>query len=245
LIPVKKFYDHGLPQSPAPDITPGLIELYRQTAHNNSITLQPGDELPLRMNQRIPLHLRILASNATVVGEEAGAAQIKPCGSDFKPIPEDKSDNANSIGFLLTFGDFQFFDGGDLTWNVENKLACPGNMIGAVDVYQVNHHGAANSNNPALVRALRPRVAIIDNGPRKGGDPRTFSTLKGVPEIEAIYQLHRNVQTGEANNAPPDFIANDQEACRGDYIKVSVGRSGKTYTVSLPGKNVSRTYAVR
>lgn len=245
LIPVKNFYDHGVPTAPAFDISAGILELYRQTARNSSTTLKAGDEMPLRVNHGLPLHVRILASNGNVVGEEPGAPQIRPCGSDFKSIPEDKSDNAKSVAFLLTLGEFQFFDGGDLTWNVENKLVCPGNSIGAVDVFQVNHHGVANSNNPLLVRALRPRVAIIDNGPRKGGEPQVFATLKGVPEIEAIYQLHRNLRTTQADNTSADFTANDEEACRGDYIKLSVAPGGKTYSVSLPGKKITRRYAVR
>ncbi len=246
LISVKRFYDHGLPGAPAADITPGLIELYRQAVQDNSVTLKAGDEISLRNNRSFPpLSLRVLASNATVVGEEPGAPQIKPCGSDFKPIPEDKTDNANSIGVLLSFGGFQFFNGGDLTWNVEHKLACPENLVGAVDVYQVNHHGAANSNNPALVRVLQPRVAIIDNGARKGGAASTFATLKSTPEIEAIYQLHRNVQTTEKDNAPADYVANDEATCQGEYLKLSVSSSAKTYAVSIPGKKIRRQYQSR
>ena len=114
-----------------------------------------------------------------------------------------------------------------------------------MDVYQVDHHGVDNSNNPALVRALKPRVAIIDSGPRKGGEPRTFATLKSVPEIEAIYQLHRNLRTSEKDNAPADYVANDEEACQGEFIKLSVSPNGKTYGVSIPGKKISREYGVR
>ena len=245
MLPVKNFYDHGLPTSSMPDVLPGILEMYRQTARNNSVTLKPGDELPLRASRGLPLHIRVLASGGSVVGEEPGSAQIKPCGSDFTPIPEDKTDNANSVAFLLTFGDFQFFDGGDLTWNVENKLVCPGNVIGAVDVYQVDHHGAANSNNPILVRALNPRVAVIDNGPRKGGEAQTFATLKSISDIAGIYQLHRNLQTTDKDNTTADFIANDAEACNGEFIKISVAPNGKTYTVALPGKKISRRYEVR
>lgn len=246
LISVKRFYDHGLPTVPAADITPGQIELYRQAGGDKSVTLKSGDEISLRNNRSLPpLALRVLASNAAVVGEEPGAAQIKPCGSDFTPIPEDKTDNANSIGVLLSFGGFQFFDGGDLTWNVEHKLVCPENLVGAVDVYQVDHHGVANSSNPALVRALQPRVAIIDNGPRKGAAASTFATLKNTPKIEAIYQLHRNVLTTEKENAPPDYVANDEAACQGEYIKLSVSANATSYTVSIPSKRITHQYPVR
>ncbi len=158
--------------------------------------------------------------------------------------PEDKTDNAKSIGFVLTFGRFKFFDGGDLTWNVEHKLVCPENLPGVVDVYQVDHHGMDSSNNPEFIRALKPTVAIIDNGPRKAGEARTFGTLKSQTEIRAIYQLHRNVLTTEKDNAPPDFVANDEEACQGNFIKVSVDANGD-YSVSIPAKGISRSYRAR
>src|SRR5678815_1568812 len=239
VIPVKNFYDHGLPTAPAFDITPGYIELYRQAAKNNSVALKAGDELHLRDSS---VHVQINAANGLVIGEPAGAPQIKNCGADFKPILEDRTDNANSLGFLMTYGPFKFYNGGDLTWNVENKLVCPDNLIGAVDVFQVNHHGVDNSNNPALVRALNPGVAIIGNGPRKGGDERTFKTLKEVPNV-AIYQLHRNVRT--TANAPAEYVANDEEFCRGEFIKLSVAPGGKTYIVSISAKRISRRYQVR
>ena len=246
LISVINFYDHGIPATLLSDIEPELIEAYRRTTQGRSLVLKAGDEIKLQSTRSSPpLRLQVLAANRAVVGEQAGAPQIRPCGSDFQPAEEDKTDNANSIGFLLSFGQFEFFDGGDLTWNVEHKLTCPKNLVGAVDVYQVDHHGVDNSNNPALVRALKPRVAIIDSGPRKGGEPRTFATLKSVPEIEAIYQLHRNLRTSEKDNAPADYVANDEEACQGEFIKLSVSPNGKTYSVSIPGKKISRQYRVR
>jgi len=145
----------------------------------------------------------------------------------------------------LTYGPFRFFDGGDLTWNVENKLVCPKNLVGEVDLFQVNHHGAANSNNPALVRAIRPRVAVIDNGPRKGGDPKSYTTLKSVRDIEAIYQLHKNVTSTWNDNTASTYIANDDEKCQGEFIKVSVNPNGRSYRVEIPSKNSSSNYAVR
>ena len=246
LISVVNFYDHGIPATLSSDIEPELIEAYRRTTQGRSLVLKAGDEIKLQSTRSSPpLRLQVLAANRAVVGEQVEAPQIRPCGPDFQPAEEDKTDNANSIGFLLSFGQFDFFDGGDLTWNVEHKLTCPKNLVGPVDVYQVDHHGVDNSNNPALVRALKPRVAIIDSGPRKGGEPRTFATLKSVPEIEAIYQLHRNLRTSEKDNAPADYVANDEEACRGEFIKLSVSPNGKTYSVNIPGKKISREYGVR
>jgi competence protein ComEC len=246
LIPVKNYYDHGLPQTMAADMQPELIEAYKQTTQGKSVTLKPGDLIKLRSPKYMPpLQVRVLAAGGMVLGEQSSEPQVRPCGAGFEAKPEDKTDNANSVGVLLTFGRFRFFDGGDLTWNIENRLVCPKNLVGAVDVYQVDHHGTDASNNPTLVGALKARVAIIDDGPRKGADARTFSTLKSVKETEAIYQLHRNLRTTDKDNTLAGYIANEEEACQGNFIKLSVEPGGKLYTVSIPAKQISRRYRVR
>jgi len=246
LIPVKNYYDHGLPQTIAADMQAELIEAYKQTTQGKSVTLTPGDRIKMRSPKYMPpLQVRVLAAGGTVLGEQSATPQIRPCGEAFEANPEDKTDNVNSVGTLLTFGRFKFFDGGDLSWNIENRLACPKNLVGAVDVYQVDHHGFDVSNNPVLLKALNPRVAVINDGPRKGGEAGTYARLRSLKEIEAIYQLHRNVRTTGKDNAPSAFIANDEEECQGNFMKLSVDPTGKTYIVTIPAKQISRTYRVR
>jgi len=247
LIPIKNYYDHGLPLAIAPDMQAELIEAYKQTTEGKSVTLRPGDEIKF---QRSPGHLprvavRVVAAGGVVLGESSGDPQVKPCGPNFEANPVDTTDNVNSVGLVLTFGRFKFFDGGDLSWNIENRLTCPREIIGPVDVFQVDHHGTDASNNPVLVRSLKPRVAIIDNGPRKGGEARSFATLKTVPQIEAIYQLHRNLRTTDNDNTLAGYIANEEESCQGNFIKVSVAPNSKSYTVSIPARQISRSYQTR
>jgi len=246
LIPIKNYYDHGLPQTIASDMQAELIEAYRQTTQGESVTLKPGDEIRLQRSPKLPpVNVRVLTAGGVVLGEQSSLPQVRPCGENFEPKPEDTSDNVNSLGILLTFGRFKFFDGGDLTWNIENRLACPKNVVGGVDVYQVDHHGLDLSNNPAFVRALNPRVAVINDGPRKGGEARTFATLKSLNEIEAIYQLHRNVRTVDKDNTMSGYIANEEEVCQGNLIKISVDPTARSYTVSIPARQLSRSYRTR
>jgi hypothetical protein len=187
-----------------------------------------------------------VAADGLVEGEAPGAAQTRPCNDPAHvPKPDDVSDNHRSVGLVFSFGAFELLDLGDLTWNVEHKLACPKNLVGKVDAYQVTHHGLDQSNNPVLLRAVAPTVAIEDNGAKKGGKGEVYRNLRAVPEIKDVFQLHRNVETTAADNAPPALVANDDEACTGQWIRLRVTPDAKKYTVLIPGKKTSRTYDVR
>lgn len=245
LIPVKHFYDHGFLDPLPEDVSAELMAAYKQTANGTQTVLHPGDELKFAKKTSAPLRLRILAAGGTVLGEQSPTPQVRPCGKDFVAMPEDASDNARSVVFLLTYGNFKFFDGGDLTWNVEDRLVCPKNLVGQIDVYQANHHGLDISNNPSLVAALHPQVAVVNNGPRKGGMARTFATLKQSMPVENIFQLHRNVATTAQDNAPPVNVANDAENCQGEYVKLSVDEKGKSYTVMVPSKGTTRRFQTK
>jgi competence protein ComEC len=246
LIPIMKFYDHGLPSAIASDMQVEYVDAYKMTTQGKSVTLKPGDRIKLQTGTKpLPMSVRVVAGGGMVSGEQSAIPQVRPCGENFQSHAEDTSDNANSLGILLTFGRFKFFDGGDLTWNIENRLACPKNLVGAVDVYQVDHHGVDSSNNPTLVRALDPRVAIIDSGPRKGAETKTFATLKQLAGIEAIYQVHRNLRTTDKENTMSAYIANEEEQCQGNFIKLSVDQGARFYTVTIPAKQISRRYRTR
>ena len=130
-----------------------------------------------------------------------------------------------------------FADLGDLTWNVEHKLVCPRNLLGPVDVYQVTHHGLDNSNHPALIAAAAPSLAVVNNGPRKGGKAEVYARLRRAPGPPDILQVHRNVETGPGDNAPSAAIANEEEACRGRWTHLSVDpRARKLHRRSSRGK---------
>src|SRR5262249_38441378 len=210
-----------------------------------SKTLKPGDEIPLRQADGAPpVRLFCLCGSGDVIPDRPGATK-NPVAAEHKPMPDDPTDNARSLGFLLSFGGFRFLDLGDLTWNVEYKLVHPTDKIGPVDVYQVTHHGLEISNNPVLIKTVNPRVAIFNNGARKGGHPQVTATLRRLPDIQAIYQVHRNLTVGAQENTDPEFIANPDENCQGESIRLSVAPDAKSYAVSVGSRGKPKQYETR
>ena len=158
----------------------------------------------------------------------------------------DKGENGKSIGFLVRVGPFEFLDLGDLTWNFENETACPTNLFGEIDLYQVTHHGMHMSGAPAHIRGIRPLVAVMNNGPRKGGSPATYRALTSVPSLAALWQVHRAVESDADHNPEDDFIANlgETEGCGGHWIKASVQPDGR-FTLTNSRNGFSRSYGPR
>jgi beta-lactamase superfamily II metal-dependent hydrolase len=240
-IPIRKFYDHAI-MSPTQEYDKELYPDYQKASAGKRQVLKPGDLIPLRSGA-VPLKLTCVASDGKVVAKSVGvSAGPNPYCKDAKLQETDTSDNAKSIALLLSFGQFEFLDCGDLTWNVEQELACPENRIGKIDLFMVTHHGVNISNNPALVRALQPRVTVMCNGPHKGGHPATVALLKSIASIQANYQLHRNVETSPEQNTDRAHIANWDENCKGEFVKASVAPDGKSYTVTIGASGTTQKF---
>jgi competence protein ComEC len=231
------------------------IKPFREIAGKRE-TLAPGVFIPLKAvtgDGAPKLELRCLAANQKFV--EPTAAQQKqknPLTGSVAAKPADSSDNANSAVFVLSFGPFRFFDGGDLTWNLEEKLVTPYNLPGVVDVYQTNHHGLEVSNNPVLVQSLEPTVVVMNNGPKKGGQPGSFAAIRSAKSVQALYQVHKSYNVPEETNVAKEFIANhdnltgpEAAKCPANIIKMSVAPDGKSYTISIPANGHSKTYRTK
>jgi len=233
MIPIAHFYDHGAMTALAEDKDfAALYSDYNKATGGRQIHLRPGDTIPLTAGKKIPILLRCVVSAREPLAAPPGAPLNRLC-EDLQPQPADPSDNSASVGLHLKYGAFDFLDLGDLTRAMEAKLVCPVNVIGRIDLYQVTHHGNDTSNLPILIESIRPSVAIINNGPAKGGNPQTFDVLKSMLSIKDIFQLHRNLQTADWNNAPPSMIANmeNEEQCRGNGIRVMVSEDSKSFVV--------------
>ena len=238
------FWDRGIPDELSEDPGyPERISSYRAASQNSSKALHVGDALPL-MSGETPLTVRVLTSGREVVRDEG---DVNPFADLHKAQPDDPSDNSASLSLLYSFGGFRFLTCGDLTWNTEARLVTPRNPVGQVDLFMVTHHGLPVSNNPAMLLAIDPVVAIMCNGPKKGGAEQTMATLREIKSLKDWFQLHRNVELDEAKQAPAEFIANSQQTadCKGEWILTKVAADGSSYTVQIGPNGKQHEYRTR
>ena len=192
------------------EVTPAAADEFLNTVYpklygkSKRVIAKPGDRINLA-----GLDFQIITSAGQVLKAPLqDAGKPNPYCKDYKPQDPDPTENAQSVGSLITFGKFRVLHLGDLTWNKEFELMCPNNPIGTVDLWMVSHHGQAISNSPVLPHAIRPRAAIMNNGTRKGGQPDAMRVIQSMPGLEDLWQMHFSQLSGQEYTVPGMFIAN-------------------------------------
>jgi competence protein ComEC len=260
-IPIGHYIDHGAnvePNEPVAGFSASYAELFGKAQHTE---VKAGDRVPIA-----DLDWRIVTSGGKPLktplagGGAANAACATVQAKDANPTDE----NSQSVGSVIAFGQFRILDLADLLWFNENELMCPNNPIGTVDLYLVTHHGLDRSGSPAVVHAVRPRVAVMQNGTRKGANVEAMKIMRASPGLEDIWQLHWSHVAGIEQNSAGAFIANldDPQTIAGvvagqpaqnssgaahtpaNWIKI-VARQDGSFTVSNSRNGFSKTYQPR
>jgi len=237
-IKIGTFVDHG-PNQEDSDVTRADYAAYEKAiAGHAHVVVKPGWGLPIK-----GINVQVLSGagdHITIPLPGAGLANSY-CSTEPAAKPDD-TENARSVGVLITFGQFRFLDLGDLTKKKELELACPNNLIGTVDLFLVTHHGGDLSNPKPLVWALHPRVAIFDNGPRKGASPAAWQIVHDSPGLEDLWQLHYAAESDKEHNIDAEHIANAKENCEGKFLKATADTDG-SFAVTNSRTGATKTYA--
>ena len=224
-IPVGTFIDHGVNRETTETDTIEGWDAYQKilaTGKFKHIVLTTGDTLPVR-----GVKTTVVSADGELLSRPVpGAGQENPACKGAEQYPEDKTENSRSLGTLLIFGKLRLLDLGDLTHDQEAKLMCPINKLGKIDIFIVSHHGWMQSDSRALVHGITPRVAIMDNGARKGGSPSVWDTISKSPNLENLWQLHYSEEGGTAHNVAEEFIANPSGPDAGNYLQLTVRPNG-------------------
>lgn len=222
--PVGALIDHG-PNREDDAATQRIYAAYEKSvsgAKLKRILAKPGDVLPI-----VGMKATVVSSDGKLIDQPLdGGGEPNPFCKDSEVRPTDTTENARSVGIQIVFGRWKVVDLGDLTWDKEMELVCPANRLGRADVYIVSHHGMNMSSSPALVDALGARVAIMDNGAKKGGSAPALETIGSAPGLETLWQLHFSEDGGEELNTADEYIANLSGPDTGHYIEIDGSGDG-------------------
>jgi beta-lactamase superfamily II metal-dependent hydrolase len=238
-VTIGEFLDHGPNREDSDSTRNGYAAYLKAVGDHPHRVVHPGDTISIPA-----LSVVVLAADGEHIDAVPG---ITPAPNPFcageRQWAADPSENARSSGILVTFGKFKFLDLGDLTGQKEVALICPNNPIGTVDLYLVTHHGMNLSNSRAIVDAVHPRVAIMNNGAHKAGMPEAWQTVHDSPGLIDLWQLHTAENSDAAHNSPAALIANPAGAAQdGAYLKVIASSDGN-FSVTNTRTGETRKYA--
>jgi beta-lactamase superfamily II metal-dependent hydrolase len=265
MIPIVNWIDHGPSVEtgkdkawqkhweigPNEELHKSYLEARAKSRHR---VVKSGDTIPIR-----GIDVRVLTSAGEMISKPLPGAGQPNSACAITPLrTEDETEDGQSVGVLLTFGNFRFVFMGDLTWNKLHRLFCPNDRVGPVDVYVTTHHGMSIDKetagavrwgrsccSEAELHALRPRVAILNYGERyhRLGNTRGWRVVKNSPRLEDFWQMHYQTGGGKEHNVPEQFIANlKAEGCQGNSIRLSANKDG-SFAVTNTRNGHSKKYA--
>lgn len=132
---------------------------------------------------------------------------------------EDKDINNCSIVIRVTFGEIDFFLGGDIEKGVEREILASGFEIES-EVYKASHHGSDTSNSREMLEAVNPDYIYISCGLYNKHDHPCKSVVELFEELGIpVYRTDESgtisvVTDGESittNKEPGSYISGEEK----------------------------------
>lgn len=249
----------------------------------NPITAEFGKaQARLTDIEGVPVTIDIIQIDAATPSFADGCDPATYFGSASNTAREDTStrdisasENDLSIAFVLGWGHFQMFIGGDTSgkndvsgfnYAYHDTESC---MVddpyiathygGKIEVYRVNHHGSAHSSNQQFIDLLDPKVSVFsvgDHNPYNHVNDHVLRRIiqKSVTENKgAVYLTERGINEGfEARYLVHTYIGDDEAPLSyegsevGDAsISISVSDKGRRFVVRGKKPSSKRTFSSR
>ncbi|WP_234573610.1 ComEC/Rec2 family competence protein [Rhodohalobacter sp. 614A] len=188
--------------------------------------------------------IRNVVSNGMVwTGTGSESVNTLPSGSNVDGVIG--AENIFSLGFLLSYGDFNYFTAGDLQYNGRSTYpwrdieAPVAEVVPAVDVMKANHHGTAHCNSDALLNSLTPKVVVA----------HTWRDVHPNPEtISRIYAANNSCQIFSTNmtDANKSRLGDNIHRLKGlqGHVVVRVNPGGDEYYVYVLNDSDEKNYRV-
>jgi beta-lactamase superfamily II metal-dependent hydrolase len=150
-------------------------------------------------------------------------------------------ENNASIAFRVSYGNFDYFTGGDLSFrgahtgrtqdqwkNIELPVAM---VTGQVDAMKANHHAAWDANSSQFLNSLRPRAIVIhtcrNDQPSPEGVSRLTST-QTYPGPRDVFATNVLPEARIALGADASLLTSQQ-----GHVVIRVDPSGDTYMIYI------------
>ncbi len=235
-------YDYPIPSKSA--VLRNYRDFLKWQSENNAMTMEqfkPGrnDQIVLRRDaEKYPtFEFRNIGANGEIW--TGTGIETHKCFPSLDAVPRADWPNENmcSTSFRLSYGKFNYFNGGDIQgvpsegypqWHdVETPVA---KVVGPVEAAILNHHGYVDSQNAFLVSTLQPRVWVISVWDSAHPTGRVWNRLRSG----RLYPGPRDVFATDAHDAALIVVGGlDKLASRHGHIVIRVAPGGDEYRVLI------------
>ncbi|HMR20277.1 MAG TPA: hypothetical protein PKA53_13320, partial [Sphingobacterium sp.] len=146
-----------------------------------------NDQIVLQRNpsKYTDFTIRNICANGVVwTGNSTGSVNTLPLGPEVAAAKG--SENIFSIGFVLSYGKFNYFTAGDIQYNDRDNYpwkdmeASVATVVPEVDVMKASHHGTGHCNSDIILRKLSPQTVIIQPWRDIQPNPETIGRMFAV-----------------------------------------------------------------